>query len=100
MPHTRSLFAGLIAVIVLAFLAVPASATLLVLDSRSEWEALTSSAFTINFEGLATPSSPGDYSTSAGLTLSGVKFVGEATKRGNVCRRAPARARLHDGPPA
>lgn len=74
MPHTRSLFAGLIAVIVLAFLAVPASATLLVQNTRAEWLALTSGVFTIDFNGLAPNTT---YYTADGLTLGGIKFVGD-----------------------
>jgi hypothetical protein len=77
MPHTRSLFAGLIAVIVLAFLAAPASATVLVQNTRAEWQALTSSVFTIDFEGLATTSVNPTYNTADGLTLGGIKFVGD-----------------------
>jgi hypothetical protein len=77
MPHTRSLLARLVAVTILAFLAVPASATVLVQNTRAEWEAQALDIFTIDFEGLATPSSPGNYSTSAGLTLTGVTFVGD-----------------------
>jgi hypothetical protein len=77
MPHTRSLFAGLIATIVLALLAVPASATVLVQNTQAEWLALTSNVFTIDFEGLATPSVNPTYNTAAGLTLNGVTFVGD-----------------------
>jgi hypothetical protein len=66
----------MIALIALASLAVPAGATALLFTDRVAWEAATSGLFTINFEGLATPSVPGNYSNSSGLTLGGVQFTG------------------------
>ena len=77
MLHTNRTIARLIAIIALALLAVPAGATVVVKNTRADWEALTSGIFTIDFEGLATPSVPGNYSTAGGLTLNGVNFVGD-----------------------
>jgi hypothetical protein len=71
--------AGLIAIIALALLAVPARATVTVQNTSADWNALTTGFFTtlVDFEGLATSSVNPTYNTADGLTLGGVKFVGD-----------------------
>lgn len=79
MPRTNQTTAGLIAIIALALLAVPAGATVTVQNTRADWETLTTGFFTtlVDFEGLATTAVNPTYSTADGLTLGGIKFVGD-----------------------
>lgn len=76
MRPRSNLLLVLIVPIVIVTMAVPAGATALLYTDRAGWEAATMGLFTIDFEGLATPASPGYYNTPAGLTLSGVNFIG------------------------
>jgi len=80
MLHTNRTIAGLIAIIALALLTVPAGATVTVQNTRADWEALTTGFFEtlVDFNGLAPAYSPysTDYSTAAGLTINEVTFVG------------------------
>jgi hypothetical protein len=66
----------LIVWIVSAWLAVPAGATTLLYLDPVAWAAATTGLTVINFEGLASPGVPGNYSTAGGLTLGGVQFIG------------------------
>jgi hypothetical protein len=75
MIHRNNLHAVMIALIVLASMAVPAGATSMLYTDRTTWETATTGLVTITFEGLATPSIPGNYSTASGLTLNGVQFT-------------------------
>jgi hypothetical protein len=75
MIRRNNLHAVMIALIVLASMAAPAGATSILYTDRTTWEAATSGLVTITFEGLATSSTPGNYSTSSGLTLNGVQFT-------------------------
>jgi hypothetical protein len=76
MQHTNRTIAGLIAIIALAWLAVPAGATVTVQNTSADWQALTTGYFTtlVDFDGLVKSTS---YSTADGVTLSGIKFVGD-----------------------
>ncbi len=79
MLHTNRTIARLIAIIALALLAVPAGATVTVQNTIADWQALTTGFFTtlVDFEGLATTGVSPTYNTADGLTLSGIKFVGD-----------------------
>ena len=76
MLRTKRTTARLIAIIALALLAVPAGATVTVQNTQADWQALTTGYFTtlVDFNTLTKDT---DYSTSAGLTLGGIKFVGD-----------------------
>ncbi len=78
MLHTNRTIARLIAIIALALLAVPAGATVTVQNTNADWQALTTGFFTtlVDFDGLAIKVNP-TYNTADGLTLSGIKFVGD-----------------------
>jgi len=67
---------ALIAMIALTLLAAPAGATMTYYNSQSSWEAATSNVFTIDFNDVVVPTSPGyiDYSTT-GLQLHDVTFT-------------------------
>src|SRR5947209_1986299 len=54
----------------------PAKATLIAYTDPLGWAAASSGLTTIGFEGIAPANGAKDYSTSTGLTLNGVKFVG------------------------
>jgi hypothetical protein len=62
--------------IVSVFTAVPACATTILYTNRLAWEAASTGLATIDFEGPATPGNPISDSTAAGLTISGIQFIG------------------------
>ncbi len=76
MLRTNRTIAGLIAIIALALLAVPAGATVTVQNTSADWQTLTTGFFTtlVDFEGLVANTT---YNTADGLTLSGIQFVGD-----------------------
>jgi len=76
MSSRRLMSPFLIAVIVFASMAVPAGATSILITDRDAWTSASSSVTTIDFEGLATPAVPGNYSNASGLFLGGVQFIG------------------------
>jgi hypothetical protein len=70
----------LLALTIAALAAAPAAASPILFTDRLAWQnALTSLTALITFEGLASPGTPGNYSTATGLTLSGVQFLGPKT---------------------
>src|SRR5512140_2460646 len=79
MLRNNRTIARVIAIIALALLAVPAGATVTVQNTRADWQALTTGFFTtlVDFEGLASTGLSPTYNTADGLTLSGIKFVGD-----------------------
>lgn len=66
----------LIVPIVFAFLAAQAGATPVLPTDRTSWEAVTSGIFKADFESLATPSVPVDFSSAGGYTTGGLQFIG------------------------
>ena len=53
-----------------------------VYSDRTTWESVVSGLTTINFEGIAAAGATAQFDTSAGLTVSGVQFLGQGTLRG------------------
>ncbi len=69
-----------LALTIVAWAAAPAAASPILFTDRLAWQNhLASLTALITFEGLASPGVPGNYSTAAGLTLSGVQFLGPKT---------------------
>jgi hypothetical protein len=69
---------GLRIILLLLFVAVlPSRGSVVLFSSEAAWLATTTVSNTTGFEGIASPGTTSDFSTSAGLTSGGVNFLGQ-----------------------
>jgi len=76
--NQRAEVLGFRIILLLLFVAVlPSRGSVVLFSSEAAWLATTAVSNTTGFEGIASPGTTSDFSTSAGLTSGGVNFLGQ-----------------------